>query len=237
MVDTAIFLRGSGFTKQEELKLHEIFRENIDMYKNSDEELVPIMYAGPLPNKYGVAFSPGGIIQMMSLGNKNVRLRTVKQETYESLVQDKMVEYFARVGSKISISHVSQPVATVKAVSSSLAQNAAKLTQYAFYFYMFFGVENLFGLNTNLFGDIGLPYLTDVMVGTVPFYSAQKLERGISDRILKYRAIGDVFLAHQRGATDTLRVDMTLFGPYRGWYLLYLLSLQQSGESKLKELP
>lgn len=79
-------------------------------------------------------------------------------------------------------------------------------------------------------------FVPDIIIGTIPFYSAQRIERGISDRILKYRAIGDVFLAHQKGSRDTLRVDLTLFGDLRYLKLYTLAALQTYGETKLKSI-
>jgi len=76
----------------------------------------------------------------------------------------------------------------------------------------------------------------EIICGAVPLYSVQAIERGMSDREVKYRATGDVFLAHQRGTTDSLRIDGTLMGAYRHLYLMFLLRLQNLGEADLKEL-
>lgn len=233
---------GDPLTAKEELKLHEMLIKNMEKALSADEDIVPSNVT-----KYGVACSPGNVMVRMSLGNNQVevseeRIGGVFQEHVgrESLTHDKMYEYFEKISKKTEI-----PIpATVKesiskAIPQKIKDNAKMAAQLAFYGTMFFGVHDLFGATQNFLGDFGvqLPFKPDIIVGTLPFYSAQRLERGMSDRILKYRAIGDVFLAHQRGGTDTLRVDMTLFGPYRGWYLLYLLALQQGGETVLKELP
>lgn len=79
-------------------------------------------------------------------------------------------------------------------------------------------------------------YYPDAIIGTVPMYSVQRIERGLSDRILKYRAIGDVFLAHQKGSTDTLRVDGTLYGDTRLLELVALITLQAYSETELKDI-
>jgi len=76
----------------------------------------------------------------------------------------------------------------------------------------------------------------EIICGAVPLYSVHSIERGMSDREVKYRATGDVFLAHQRGTTDSLRIDGVLMGIYRHVYLMFLLRLQNLGEAELKEL-
>jgi len=240
MVDLTIFDGGEGQTKQEELEFHEILISNTEKYAKTEEDIID-----EFNNKYDVAYSPGTVIQRMALGNqvfhggveKPGAVEEVKKEYFESYTQEIMYNLFTKINE--AESKIVKPVIPKKkgiVVSQAAKDNAKKIVQFSFYSYMFFGVQNLFGLDTNFFGDLVLPYKPDIIIGAMPFYSAQKLERGMSDRVLKYRAIGDIFLAHQRGSTDTLRVDMTLFGPYRGWYLLYLLALQQGGESRLKEL-
>ena len=79
-------------------------------------------------------------------------------------------------------------------------------------------------------------FLPEVIVGTMPIYCVQRIERGLSDMVLKYRAIGDVFLAHQKGGMDTLRIDGRLSGPYRKMNLLYLIMLQFIGRTKVKDI-
>lgn len=235
-VKKTILFKGDHFSKKEEKKLHDIMWSNMKDIDNTDEDLVPIIYdtLSTIAPKYHLATSSQPLILTHSFQNKNVHLRTIKRETYDSLVKENMLEYYMRIpllgGVKVDVG-----ASVFKAVTKVAFQKAAKVAQYAFYFYLFSGVENLMGLNSGLF-ESQIPFIPDIVVGTMPFYSAQRLERGMSDRLLKYRAIGDIFLAHQRGGTDTLRVDMTLFGPFRVFYLLYLLSLQQRGESRLKEL-
>jgi len=72
----------------------------------------------------------------------------------------------------------------------------------------------------------------EMICGPVPLYSVQMTERAKSDRKLKNRAIGDVFLAHQKGNRDILRVDGVLDGPLRYTYLWVLVQLQKEGEGK-----
>ena len=73
--------------------------------------------------------------------------------------------------------------------------------------------------------NIGFLKPPEVIVGPVPLYSVQRIQRGISDRKIKYRAIGDLFLAHQKGTKDSLRIDGTLFGPQRYLFLTALQAL------------
>lgn len=240
MVDPEIFTVEGEQTKQEEMLLHEILASNEEKYTEAEEDVINEFF-----DRYDAAYSPGTVVQRMSLGNKLFHsgvvvpeaLKEEKEVVYKSGTQEIMYSIFTKINDAEAKKAV--PIIPKKekiVVSQAAIDNARKIVQFSFYSYMFFGVQNLFGLDTHFFGDLVLPYRPDIIIGAMPFYSAQKLERGMSDRILKYRAIGDIFLAHQRGGTDTLRADITLFGPYRGWYLLYLLALQQGGESRLKEL-
>ncbi len=244
-IDRAVFLGGSELSKREEKKIHDLVKDRIEKYINIEEDIYPIISSGPIPAQYLVANSPITAIERLSLGNSDeelsgeggIHISSVGKKNYDSLVQNNMLEYFVRSGRKVKISTESFTEAEkLFAKTQKQLDTAKSLVQAAFGAALFFGIRNLFGMANDILGDAGLPYFPDVIIGTIPFYSAQKLERGMSDRALKYRAIGDIFLAHQRGSTDTLRIDLTLFGPYRSWYLLYLLSLEQSGESRLKEL-
>jgi len=76
----------------------------------------------------------------------------------------------------------------------------------------------------------------EAIIGAVPVYSIQYLERAKSDRKLKSRAIGDVFLAHQKGNKDILRLDLTLHGLYKFVYLWYLVGLQGEGSGQIKNV-
>lgn len=76
----------------------------------------------------------------------------------------------------------------------------------------------------------------EVILGTVPLFSVQMVERAKSDRKLKNRALGDVFLAHQKGNKDVLRIDASLTGPYRFIYLTFLAQLQVEGVSKKQNI-
>jgi hypothetical protein len=96
------------------------------------------------------------------------------------------------------------------------------------------------GIGTAMMGiydqDIGFGLKPEVILGTVPLFSVQMIERAKSDRKLKNRALGDVFLAHQKGNKDILRVDLTLTGAYRFIYLAFLIQLQKEGMSSKKNI-
>jgi len=72
----------------------------------------------------------------------------------------------------------------------------------------------------------------EAICGPLPLYSVQMTERARSDRQLKNRAIGDVFLAHQKGNRDIFRIDGTLVGPLRYTYLWILVQLQKEGQGR-----
>jgi len=74
------------------------------------------------------------------------------------------------------------------------------------------------------------------IVGPIPLWSVQMIERARSDRKIKSRAIGDVFLAHQKGNRDIVRIDGTFSGPYRLLYILLLIRLQKEGEARQETL-
>jgi len=76
----------------------------------------------------------------------------------------------------------------------------------------------------------------EAIVGPIPLYSIQEIERAKSDRKLKVRALGDVFLAHQKGNRDVLKISGTLQGPFRFIYLWSLITLQATSEGKQQSL-
>ena len=76
----------------------------------------------------------------------------------------------------------------------------------------------------------------NVMFGPVLLYSVQMIERAKSDRKLKNRALGDVFLAHQKGNRDICRIDGTLMGPQRFIMLALMVKLQKDGEGFVTDL-
>lgn len=245
-IDTATFLRGVQGNKKDEAILAETFKKNIEFANTQYPNEQLIVTEHPLSPWYQTLFSSTKVMQTHYYGYKEqtgVALHRISKDLYDDLISKNLVKFFAKKGSITASSKISRSTAetyvNIKSAASTIGKVGMKTIETtakaAFYSTLFVGVNNLFGLNSGLVEEI-FPFVPDILVGTMPFFSVQRIERGMSERLLKYRAIGDVFLAHQRGATDTLRVDLTLVGPYRGWYLLFLLMLQGRGESQLKEL-
>jgi len=135
----------------------------------------------------------------------------------------------------VSEEAVSEETIKISEKISNWVKQHSKTIQRAAIIAEMFGFMMSRNINESLDG-IYATLIPEAIVGAVPLYCIQSIERGMSDREVKYRATGDVFLAHQRGTTDSLRIDGTLIGPYRYIYLMFLLRLQNLGEAELKEL-
>jgi len=63
----------------------------------------------------------------------------------------------------------------------------------------------------------GNPFNTKpaVVMGGIPFGTVEEVSHAMSDRTLKYRATGGIFLAHQEGGEQTLRIIGKAFGANR----------------------
>jgi hypothetical protein len=239
-VITAVFSGGGLEDRKTEEKMDALVSKNIEEAHNSYDGRLIVTTA------YQKKYSTLTLIQYNKYGNKDdLQVRGVSGDISEQKYQQTLLDigvnkYYAKKGKVIASSKTSleDAVAKVKkkAIKASVLKTAEVTAKIALYSSLFMGVNNLFALFPGALADM-FPLVPDILISAFPFYSVQRFERGTSDRLLKYRAIGDVFLAHQKGATDTLRVDMTLIGPYRNWYLLFLLMLQARGEGSLKELP
>jgi len=64
----------------------------------------------------------------------------------------------------------------------------------------------------------------EIIVAGIPIFSVQKEGHAASDEILKYRSIGGIFLAHQKGGNRTFKFDALIYGPSR---LILLAALQK----------
>jgi len=236
MVSKIAFVRGHGLSREEELQAHKCFRENFDKYMSNTEPIVPLLHTCNIPPRVANRNVSRRTIQQQFLGKDKtcVRLSEVSLSSWDSLIDQKSVQYSAKIG-PILISDVEKTKEQIKQYTEPIKQVAKNSMAVLGGALLFSAATNMFSLTQSFF-DGYYPYIPDLIVAALPFYSAQRIERGSSDRILKYRAIGDVFLAHQKGSTDTFRVDLTLIGPYRLYYLQYLLSLQQRGENTLKGL-
>lgn len=74
------------------------------------------------------------------------------------------------------------------------------------------------------------------VLGTVPLGSVQELSHAMSNRILKYRAAGGVFLADQEGGNQSLRIVGKAYGENRYLFLTILDFLFLFGHAKPKDL-
>lgn len=86
---------------------------------------------------------------------------------------------------------------------ANMYANIVSLTSQLFYYY---------------FGSSAKIKPAAVIAG-IPLGTVTELSYGISDRVLKYRARGGIFLAHQEGGDQTLRIVGKAWGPNRYWFL------------------
>lgn len=81
----------------------------------------------------------------------------------------------------------------------------------------------------------------EIIIAGLPIYSVQHLGHASSDEILKYRSMGGIFLAHQKGGKKTFKFTARMYGPYRYfWYkaledLLYIGTEEKNPVNKLFE--
>jgi len=76
----------------------------------------------------------------------------------------------------------------------------------------------------------------DLIIGFIPVYHVNKVGHASSDDILKYRAMGGVFLAHQKGGRQTFHLRAKLIGPQRFMLLKALETLQMIGSEAAKKV-
>jgi len=81
-----------------------------------------------------------------------------------------------------------------------------------------------------------LPIQPSCVMAGIPMPSVQELSHAMSDRILKYRATGGIFLAHQEGGEQTLRIVGKAFGRNRYLFLTMLDFLFLYGSAKVVDL-
>jgi hypothetical protein len=70
----------------------------------------------------------------------------------------------------------------------------------------------------------------DIVVGYIPLYTVTHYEFASSQDILRYRAVGAQYLAHQAGGNFSLRVDCILRNPTALMYLSMLQALYMYGQ-------
>jgi len=80
----------------------------------------------------------------------------------------------------------------------------------------------------------GVQIKPDIIVAGVPVWNINRLGHAVSDEILKYRSMGGIFLAHQKGGKQTFHFTARIFGPMRfvTYKLLEALQLLGSEEAK-----
>lgn len=84
----------------------------------------------------------------------------------------------------------------------------------------------------------------EVVVGPLPLggmgigspTSVQEIEVAHSNKIVKVRAVGSIFLAHQAGGKDSIIINGKLTGPLRMYWLAALWILTLAGQGKLKTI-
>jgi len=70
----------------------------------------------------------------------------------------------------------------------------------------------------------------------VPLGTVEELSMALSDRMLKYRATGGVFLAHQEGGNESLRIICKAWGKNKYWFLILLDFIFLYGQSKVLDM-
>ena len=81
-----------------------------------------------------------------------------------------------------------------------------------------------------------MPIQPSVLLAGIPMPSVAEISHAMSYRILKYRAKGGIFLAHQEGGEQTLRIVGKAFGRNRFLFLTMLDFLFLYGSAKVVDL-
>lgn len=72
-------------------------------------------------------------------------------------------------------------------------------------------------------------YKPDGIIAGLPVYHTQHEGHAASDETLKYRSMGTIFLAHQKGGKRTFKCTLLIEGPARLYVLMFLQFLQKNG--------
>jgi len=96
-------------------------------------------------------------------------------------------------------------------------------------------VSMMFTLCTYYFGNEA-KIKPAAVIGGIPLGTVSELSHAISDRILKYRSKGGIFLAHQEGGDQTLRIVGKAWGPNRYWFLTMLDFLFLHGQASSHDM-
>jgi len=111
---------------------------------------------------------------------------------------------------------------TASEFKSKITQYTGSLLAMPLYSAAYWGARKLFGK---------LP----VLLGPVPIKHADYVEVARSGKILKFRATGSIFLAHQEGGKDAIKIEGKLYKAEFG-VMFMLWGLFLYGQSKFKEL-
>jgi len=72
-------------------------------------------------------------------------------------------------------------------------------------------------------------YQPDAIIAGLPVYHIQHEGHAASDEMLKYRSMGTIFLAHQKGGKRTFKCTLLIEGPARLYILMFLQFVQKNG--------
>jgi len=180
-------------------------------------------------NEYVVSYLYGRARQPHIFRGSQVtwRVSAKKKAIWKALESD-----FAQALKPVSATAIKQNLAKIKDTIASIEKTGRSLAAMS-------ALISVIGTGTSMmtfYDQAGFMGKPEAIVGAVPVYSVQHLERAKSDRKLKSRAIGDVFLAHQKGNKDVMRLDLTLDGEFKYLYLWYLIALQQQGTADIKNV-
>lgn len=82
----------------------------------------------------------------------------------------------------------------------------------------------------------GVQIKPDIIVAGVPVWHINKIGHAASDEVLKYRSMGGIFLAHQKGGKHTFKFTARIFGPMRFITYKLLEALQLLGTEEVKHV-
>lgn len=117
---------------------------------------------------------------------------------------------------------------SVAGITAALAMN--KVLGYSSNTAVLNGITMTYALSRYYFGNL-LDVKPSCVVAGIPLGTVHELSHGISDREVKYRANGGIFLAHQDGGNESLRVVGRAYGINRYIFLNMLDLLFLYGSS------
>lgn len=92
---------------------------------------------------------------------------------------------------------------------------------------------NVFRGQGNFEGTIIKP---EIIIAGIPVWHINKLGHASSDELLKYRSMGGIFLAHQKGGKHTFKFTAKIFGPMRLITYKLLEGLQLLGTEESRDV-